>query len=213
MQTSIGFKRHFSKRRSRTLQGNLRANAIIRPSFNLINEELSKDSDDNDSVGSIDTDFVGGILSSRKNRNNVPRCHLSQIRIMIFKETDFTPSGFDGCISWAKMIVKSYYLVRTSVLSRTTKMIQKLNIDTDSSTKQDSFGVPRISERGGVRKRGTVHLVGPNFHFTQPLTEHRDSLQFGFSADWLVSIFMHLGPDLQASHPPQPLTAPLHSAS
>ena len=59
-------------------------------------------------------EFVGCLLTARTNRFNVPRCRLRQLHVMIFKDTDQpSPLEFEGGLSWAKMILKSYYLVGT----------------------------------------------------------------------------------------------------
>ena len=73
-----------------------------------INVEDSAHSDSSKS----DQEFLGGILTARKNRFNIPRCRLRELQIIHFKDMDQTPPlEVEGCLSWAKIILRHYHSV------------------------------------------------------------------------------------------------------
>ena len=79
-----------------------------------INVEDSAHSDSSKS----DQEFLGGILTARKNRFNIPRCRLRELQIIHFKDMDQTPPlEVEGCLSWAKIILRHYHSVRRIVVS------------------------------------------------------------------------------------------------
>ena len=71
------------------------------------------ESNGSDYSDGVDIELSGGILSSRKNRYNVPRNRLRNMQIMLFEEGTErrAPEEFDGCLEWAKIILNHYYLV------------------------------------------------------------------------------------------------------
>jgi hypothetical protein len=73
-----------------------------------LDSEVESDSSDN-----MDSEYIGGIMSSRQNRHSIPRNRLRKLHVMLFNDTDQKPPPeFDGCLSWAKIILNHYYLVR-----------------------------------------------------------------------------------------------------
>ena len=73
------------------------------------------DEDKCESIDIINNDSqdVGGILTTRTNRFNIPRIGIRSIHVMLFMDTDAPQPNFNGC-AWAKKLLTSYYLVMAS---------------------------------------------------------------------------------------------------
>jgi hypothetical protein len=86
-----------------------------------------------------DSQDVGGILTTRTNRFNIPRIGIRSMHVMLFMDTDAPQPNFNGC-AWAKKLLTSYYLVMASfqlILRSSLPFKRKLPQNASTSTNLD----------------------------------------------------------------------------